>query len=46
MSRAILISDELHRQIRIFVAHQDIRINEWTEAALQNRIDTGFSIKK
>ena len=43
--KSIKISDDLHQEIKIWVAKQNIKLGEWVEAALQNRVDTLFCIK-
>jgi len=44
--KSIKISDDLHQKIRILVAKQNIKLGDWVEAALQNRVDTVFGIKQ
>lgn len=38
--KSILISNKLHKQIKILSIQNDTTIGRWVESALQNRVDS------
>lgn len=44
--KTIIISDELHKEIKILAIQQNVTMQLWCQKALQNRVDSvfGFSV--
>ena len=46
MKKTIVISEELHQQIKIYCAKNKFKLNEWIEKELQKIIDKSDTDKR